>query len=114
MGIYNPFAHMPRTCDACDNYHKELCPLCEDFRGFMESRHPKCPLVEIRAPHGKLVDVVLIEMQIKCAKEACENESKDFCNAFRDQDGELSTQWWCVEDMLENAPAAIEEETGNA
>lgn len=50
---------MPRTCDSCDNWHNELCKLHHDK--FMKERHPDCPLVEVKSPHGKLVDADAIE-----------------------------------------------------
>lgn len=55
MGVYNPLVDMPETCDLCFIYGK--CGLWLDCENSTERRHPYCPLVEVKAPHGRLVDL---------------------------------------------------------
>lgn len=50
MGIYNPNAEMPKNCAVC----KEDCK----YRNITaHKRHKRCPLIEIKKPHGRLVDI---------------------------------------------------------
>lgn len=62
-------------------------------------------------PHGRLIDETWLNMQIQTAKEIHANEKHDFCNAF-DSNGHVCTEWWCVEDMIENAPTIIPADRG--
>lgn len=55
MGVYNPFAELPNSCVLCDS--RKRCPLPNlNKHGLSVYRHPDCPLVEIKAPHGRLID----------------------------------------------------------
>ena len=49
MGIYNPNAIMPKNCAVC---HEE----CKYRNITAHKRHKRCPLVEVKVPHGRLVD----------------------------------------------------------
>lgn len=71
--------------------------------------------VEVPTPHGRLIDEQRLNMQIHTAKEIYANEKRDFCNAF-DSNGRICTEWWCVEEMIDNAPTIIpaEEDINNA
>lgn len=69
-GIYIPGMEMPKTCNICpfmktnddldaEDYRYMYC----DFPGIGEfvtdyeaSRHPYCPLIEVPAEHGRLID----------------------------------------------------------
>lgn len=69
MSIFIKGMEMPKTCSDC--------PLCYDFieclltgtrcvgnkfhQDFCETRFKDCPLVEIKKPHGRLVDSKLVE-----------------------------------------------------
>lgn len=35
---------------------------------------------------------------------AATNHGQEFCSSFLSSGGEISTEWWCVEEMIENAP----------
>lgn len=54
MGVYNPFAELPNSCVLCDS--REKCDLHREYAGRSVGRHPDCPLVEVNAPHGRLID----------------------------------------------------------
>ncbi len=66
MGVYIPNVEMPQSCFQCPLRLKinpeELwcCALQtvfeETFSGTIDGRYSKCPLVEVKAPHGRLVD----------------------------------------------------------
>lgn len=56
MGVYNPWAEMPRSCIVCD--FRYSCPLSsQNAHGLSSFKHPNCPLVEVKAPHGRLGDL---------------------------------------------------------
>lgn len=38
------------------------------------------------------------------AQKQADRHGREFANAFYSGGGEISTEWWCVEDMIENAP----------
>lgn len=65
MSVYIKGMDMPKRCAECtfetlfsDDMHycavEEI--LTEDYRDYRECRPPLCPLVEVKAPHGRLVD----------------------------------------------------------
>ena len=106
-GIYIPDAETPKRCYDCPACHGAECwanngAYISDYR---KPRPEWCPIVSI-PDHGRLIDEVRLTMQIETAKEIQKNEQRDFCNAFINN-GELCTEWWCVEDMIENAPTII-------
>ena len=49
MGVYNPLAEMPKNCAVC---HEE----CKHRNITAHKRHKRCPLVEVKMPHGRLID----------------------------------------------------------
>ena len=72
MGVYIKGMKKPPMCEECDIRHKEenyygdimsaTCPITgesvsEYGWGEIRERHPKCPLIEVPEPHGRLIDV---------------------------------------------------------
>lgn len=49
MGVYNPNAIMPKNCAVCNEE-------CKYRNITAHKRHKRCPLVEIKTPHGRLID----------------------------------------------------------
>ena len=47
-------------------------------------------------------DALIVDCQL--AQKQADRHGKEFANAFYSGGGEISTEWWCVEDMIENAP----------
>lgn len=60
MGVYNPKMKIPDSCWACPFCTEECFGAykCFDVKdwGSMEERAKDCPLVEVKAPHGRLID----------------------------------------------------------
>ena len=60
MGIYNPKMKIPDSCWACPFCTEECFGAykCFDVKewGSREERAKDCPLVEVKAPHGRLID----------------------------------------------------------
>ena len=47
-------------------------------------------------------DALIADCQL--AQKQTDRHGREFANAFYSGGGEVSTEWWCVEDMIENAP----------
>lgn len=47
-------------------------------------------------------DTLIADCQL--AQKQADRHGREFANAFYSGGGEISTEWWCVEDMIENAP----------
>lgn len=115
MSVYIKGMEMPKDCGHCplnrtNTLHNALVYECIITGKYLDDGYESqimksCPLVPVPY-HGRLIDEVRLTMQIETAKEIQKNEQKDFCNAFINN-GELCTEWWCVEDMIENAPTII-------
>lgn len=71
MGIYLPNMEMPKNCEECDlsktrrsslgdiidcKYIGTVGSAFKDQYSILNARHPKCPLVEVPTPHGRLID----------------------------------------------------------
>lgn len=55
MGVYNPWAEMPESCVACD--YRVSCPLSnQNIFALSSYKSNDCPLVEVKTPHGRLID----------------------------------------------------------
>lgn len=75
MGVYIKDLDMPTSCEECLGYREDAwygasCLFLQDEDGWAveiddgvtdeydleQERHPKCPLAEIKTPHGRLID----------------------------------------------------------
>ena len=71
---------MPTMCEECqiravdENSYGDImyerCPItCEDVGGYgwqgKRERHPDCPLVEVKEPHGRLIDAEVVNSALK-------------------------------------------------
>lgn len=61
MGVYIKGMNMPRNCADCFLEHK-----CEKYEAllWMEINKPRksdCPLIEVKEPHGRLIDADAID-----------------------------------------------------
>ncbi len=108
------------NCDNCEGYEC-YCTVLNRSIGYLPSssdflrdgvslvhsddRLEDCPIVPVPA-HGRLIDADALAQQYVTAQEQREKDKIDYCNAFMNN-GEPCTEWWCVEDMLENAPIII-------
>lgn len=95
MGVYIKGMDMPKSCYDCDI---GVC-ICNryydpnfDINDTQIKRHPDCPLVEVKDPHGRLIDAD--ELIAKHEKEK-----------IRDYDFHV-----CAENWIANAPTVLEAE----
>lgn len=52
----------------------------------------------------RLIDADALMAECQLAQKQADRHGREFANAFYSGGGEISTEWWCVEDMIENAP----------
>lgn len=55
MSVIIKGMEMPQRCMDC-GVDTGLCGLWNGYDGRYSRRHPRCPLVEISTPHGRLID----------------------------------------------------------
>lgn len=55
MSVIIKGMEMPQRCMDC-GVDTGLCGLWNGYDGRYSRRHPKCPLVDIPTPHGRLID----------------------------------------------------------
>lgn len=63
-------------------------------------------------PHGRLIDADALMHEFEKAQRTMEQHGQEYSCSFMSSGQELSTEWYCVEDMLENAPTVLEAEEG--
>lgn len=52
----------------------------------------------------RLIDADALMTDCQLAQKQADRHGREFANAFYSGGGDISTEWWCVEDMIENAP----------
>ena len=52
----------------------------------------------------RTIDADALMADCQLAQKQADRHGREFANAFYSGGGEISTEWWCVEDMIENAP----------
>ena len=66
--------------------------------------------VEEIQPHGRLIDADALMQEFDKAQRTMQQHGQEYSCSFMSSSQEISTEWYCVEDMLENAPTIIEAE----
>lgn len=60
---------------------------------------------------SRLIDADALIADCQLAQKQADRHGREFANAFYSGGGEISTEWWCVEDMIDNAPTIEERKT---
>lgn len=102
MSIMIKGMEMPKTCKECPfSDHEAWCLIPGDWREryYMpkDERSKYCPLIELPS-HGRLIDADKLMKKIKDVEYKCI------------MTGISCVEWWCVEDLVENAPTVLEQE----
>lgn len=108
---------MPRCCLDCPlydcyNYH------CQMYAFGIPARYNRdgsirpewCELVELPEKYGDLIDRTTLLKEFELAQKSADMHGREFANAFYSSGNEISTEWWAVEELVENAIAVIEAE----
>lgn len=110
---------MPGKCTACEYFYYEplfgiqRCKLTNLFiEGYSGDFPESCPLVELPEKHGDLIDRTTLLKEFELAQKSADMHGREFANAFYSSGNEISTEWWAVEELVENAIAVIEAEDG--
>lgn len=61
---------------------------------------------------SRLIDADALIADCQLAQKQADRHGREFANAFYSGGGEISTEWWCVEDMIDNAPTIEQRKTG--
>lgn len=62
-------------------------------------------------PHGDLIDRDALMHEFEKAERTMEQHGREYSCSFLSSSQEISTEWYCVEDILEAAPAVIPADT---
>ena len=84
MGVYIKDLDMPTSCEECLGYREDAwygasCLFLQDEDGWAveiddgvtdeydleQERHPNCPLVDIKTPHGRLIDADALDKELR-------------------------------------------------
>ena len=76
-----------------------------------QGRPDWCPLVEIKTPHGRLIDADALMDKYEMMENSCAEHGRAFSFSFKDC-GEKCAEWWTVQDALSREPTIIEAEGG--
>lgn len=112
MGVYIKGMETPDSCWNCP-VDKPLCTLWQGMTvdEMDNGRHKDCPLVPV-PPHGRLIDADALMHEFEKAQRTMAQHGREYSCSFMSSSQEISTEWYCVGDMLENAPTVIEAEEG--
>lgn len=108
------------NCSECEGIHNWCMPLGVDngYTDYPENdltptdkRRDDCPLVPVPS-HGRLIDADALMKEFENAQRTMEQHGQEYSCSFLSSSQEISTEWYCVEDMLDNAPTVIEAEEG--
>ena len=119
MGVYIKDMEMPKSCEECvieghyeNSYGDEygfFCPF--GYKAYTREtrdsgRLDVCPLVPV-PPHGRLIDADALMHEIDKAESVMEKHGREYACSFLSTSQEISTEWYCVEEMVNNAPTVI-------
>ena len=118
MGIYVKGIEMPQICEVCPlvdrfvtvDFKTITCKVTKKLRpDSCLTRPDSCPLIEV-PPHGRLIDADALINEFKILQSGREIFGMELDSSFLSSGQELSTEWYCVEDAIEDAPTIIEAE----
>ena len=108
MSVIVSGMEMPEHCGYCRFRYDGICHALQKTQYSME----ECPLVPLR-PYGRLIDADALMNEFEKAQRTMQQHGREYSCSFMSSSQEISTEWYCVEDILDNAPTIIpaEEET---
>lgn len=85
-----------------------VCGLMNRAADALEELQKRVP----KTSHGRLIDADALMHEFEKAQRTMEQHGQEYSCSFMSSSQELSTEWYCVEDMVENAPTILEAEEG--
>ena len=116
MSVYIKGIKMPicRTCPVCDEkLFGNYCRITEEIVSFGFEKGENCPLIPVR-PHGRLIDADALMEGFSAAENTMYEHGREFTFSFLNEAQVVSTEWYYVQQMLEDAPTIIEAEEGES
>ena len=101
MSVYIKGMKMPK--DGC---HHLICVYADGMAATGSRPYKAVPI----PPHGRLIDADALMLEFDKARRTMQQHGQEYSYSFMSSSREISTEWYCVEDMVENAPTIIEEE----
>lgn len=77
----------------------------ESFENW-EQMKAGCPLIDL-PPHGRLGDLDALMAEFEQMQTLLERRGHEFACSFMSSSMEISTEWYCVEDVVNAAPTII-------
>jgi hypothetical protein len=118
MGVYLPNMEMPTTglyfvsVDNSNGFDKTVVTV-ERMLGNRDVRQIIGSYEAVPVPqHGRLIDADALMHEFEKAQRTMAQHGQEYSCSFMSSSQELSTEWYCVEDMLENALTIIPAEEG--
>lgn len=110
MSILIRGMEMPLYCRECPCAN-DAVRICKATGKYIPMTGPVrfCPLTEV-PPHGRLIDADALMKEFEKAQRTMQQHGQEYSCSFMSSSQEISTEWYCVEDMVENAPTIIEAE----
>lgn len=105
-GIYIPCVNMPTERESFNLTIKYNGTVFDTETGMQVAEACELP------PHGRLIDADALMHEFEKSQRTMAQHGREYSCSFMSSSQEISTEWYCVEDMLENAPTIIEAEEG--
>lgn len=113
MSILIKGMEMPTTCGNCP-VHKlwaeddeAQCMIKRELWTKYSKRNPDCPLIEIPDGHGRLIDADALMKEFEKAENTMAEHGQEYSFSFMSSSQEISTEWYVVEEMVDNSPTII-------
>lgn len=111
MSILIKGMEMPRNCWECE-FNKstfdrmDFCTLTnKQYNWGLSERPSDCPLIEVPL-HGRLIDADELLERFNVLQKQKDMYGREVSSCFEDS-GSLCTEWWCVEEIVADAPTVI-------
>lgn len=114
MSVLVKGMEMPENCKKCRcswfDFTRLYCeadgkPWGLEVTEYADGRHPNCPLIEV-PPHRRLIDADELLERFNVLQKQKDMYGREVSSCFEDS-GSLCTEWWCVEEIVANAPTVI-------
>lgn len=116
MGVYIPNGKIPTTCYGCwaedgGHCHAGKPKRIRDIDDYVLARtkHPNCPLIEVKEPHGRLIDVDALLIENNMARDCAD------CPSYQNRvEREKMRYTFCdICDWVDSQLTVIESEGGD-
>lgn len=79
---------------------------------FDKDRVNDCPMIGVHESHGRLIDADALLTEFYKMEKSMEDHGREFSFSFMSRSNDISTTWYNVEIIVEDAPTVIPSEQG--